>query len=228
MNVFIQNSTLKRARNKENSLNSFNIIHTQLHPDTYTLNEQYFYSSKVYTYVFELPESVLLFDLPTYSKDLEQWLLSFKKPINAVLSHGSCGIPDGSIWQEKTGVKVYLHKADAQHPWLMMQVDELFSDLPRFDNKLQIIHTPGHSGGSVCLLDKQNRALFTGDTIYGNEEGVIRDISKEQSEDYENPIDRMNSCKQLLSYNFDNIYPFHYKMIIGHAKTALEDYLKDK
>jgi len=31
---------------------------------------------------------------------------------------------------------------------------------------LEIIHTPGHSPGSVCLLDKKKRLLFTGDTYY--------------------------------------------------------------
>lgn len=28
---------------------------------------------------------------------------------------------------------------------------------------LEVIHTPGHSDGSICLLDKENRLLFTGD-----------------------------------------------------------------
>jgi len=31
---------------------------------------------------------------------------------------------------------------------------------------LEVIHTPGHSPGSLCLLDKKNRILFTGDTYF--------------------------------------------------------------
>lgn len=31
--------------------------------------------------------------------------------------------------------------------------------------RLEVIHTPGHSPGSICLLDKENRLLFTGDTV---------------------------------------------------------------
>lgn len=31
---------------------------------------------------------------------------------------------------------------------------------------LEIIYSPGHSPGSVCLLDKKNRILFTGDTFF--------------------------------------------------------------
>ena len=31
---------------------------------------------------------------------------------------------------------------------------------------LEVIHTPGHSPGSICLLDKINRLLFSGDTFF--------------------------------------------------------------
>jgi glyoxylase-like metal-dependent hydrolase (beta-lactamase superfamily II) len=31
---------------------------------------------------------------------------------------------------------------------------------------LEVIYTPGHSPGSVCLLDRKNRILFTGDTFF--------------------------------------------------------------
>lgn len=31
---------------------------------------------------------------------------------------------------------------------------------------LEILHTPGHAPDSICLLDRDNRLLFTGDTFY--------------------------------------------------------------
>lgn len=34
------------------------------------------------------------------------------------------------------------------------------------DRKLYVMHTPGHTGGSICLWDEQNGLLFTGDTYY--------------------------------------------------------------
>ncbi|MDH5712832.1 MAG: MBL fold metallo-hydrolase [Candidatus Bathyarchaeota archaeon] len=34
------------------------------------------------------------------------------------------------------------------------------------DRKLKVLHTPGHSPGSICLLDTKSRELFTGDTFY--------------------------------------------------------------
>ncbi|MDC7126089.1 MAG: MBL fold metallo-hydrolase, partial [Spirochaetales bacterium] len=31
-------------------------------------------------------------------------------------------------------------------------------------NQLEVIHTPGHTKGSICILDKKNRILYSGDT----------------------------------------------------------------
>lgn len=31
---------------------------------------------------------------------------------------------------------------------------------------VQVLHTPGHTAGSICLLDEVSRLLFTGDTIH--------------------------------------------------------------
>jgi len=200
-------------------------IHTQLHPHIYELNEQYFYSSKVHTYLLDLKNCILLFDLPTYSEALEKYLLSFDKPINAVLSHGSCGIEDGRIWQQKIGVKVYGHQADENHPWIRMKPDVLFVEMPVFGENVEVLHTPGHSAGSICLLETTTKSLFTGDTIYGDKEGKIRDIRKENYAEYENIEDRLVSCKSLLNYDFDNIYPFHYEILEKNGKELLQEYL---
>ena len=34
------------------------------------------------------------------------------------------------------------------------------------DRVLKVLHSPGHSPGSICLLDTKSRELFTGDTFY--------------------------------------------------------------
>jgi glyoxylase-like metal-dependent hydrolase (beta-lactamase superfamily II) len=34
------------------------------------------------------------------------------------------------------------------------------------ERTLEVIHTPGHSPDSICLLDSKNRILFTGDTFF--------------------------------------------------------------
>jgi len=36
------------------------------------------------------------------------------------------------------------------------------------DARLEVLHTPGHSAGSICLLDQDTRDLFSGDTVFAN------------------------------------------------------------
>jgi len=34
------------------------------------------------------------------------------------------------------------------------------------DHCIEVIHTPGHTEGSICLYDKKTKSLFSGDTIF--------------------------------------------------------------
>lgn len=67
---------------------------------------------------------------------------------------------------------------------------------------LQVIETPGHTPGSICLLDRQNRILFSGDTVsYGPVFlfGDHRDIHTY----------RQTLAKLLELGGFDTVYPCH-------------------
>ena len=201
---------------------------TKLHKNIYTINNQYFYSEKVNVYLIELENRLLLFDIPTYTVELQKFIQSFEKPIDAILSHGSCGIKDGTIWQEKINITVYAHKADENHPWIRMKPDVLFTKIPEFADNIEVIHTPGHSAGAICVLEKNTKSLFTGDTFYANKEGKIMDFTKENQSSYENLEDRLRSSKELLKYDFVNVYPFHHHAILNAGKSELRNFLKDK
>ena len=203
-------------------------IFTKLHENVYEINNQYFYGEKVHTYLIELEDKILLFDIPTYSEEVREFLLSFKKTPYAIISHGSSGIEDGTKWQNEIGLKVYAHKFDENHPWIRMKPDVLFTKMPNFDKTIEVIHVPGHSAGSICVLDYKSKSLFTGDTFYGNGKGAIRDFTKESQADYENLENRIKSCKNLVKYEFENVYPFHYEIIEKKGKQQLKEFLKDK
>ncbi len=34
------------------------------------------------------------------------------------------------------------------------------------DVKLKVIHTPGHTPGSICLYEPRSKSLFSGDTVF--------------------------------------------------------------
>ena len=200
-------------------------LFTMLHPGIYQINNQLFYGENVRTYVIDLEDKLLLFDIPEYSEALKDSILQFDKPVFAIISHGSCGIQDGTKWQKAVGLKVYAHKADEDHPWIRMRPDVLFTDMPQFADNIEVIHTPGHSAGSICVLEKTSKSLFTGDTFYGDSKGNIRDFTKERQSDYENLSDRIESCKKLLNYDFENVYPFHYETLTQEGKEKLASFL---
>lgn len=190
------------------------------------IENQLFYGEKVGVYVIEEQDKIIVVDLPTYSKNIEDHLLSFKKPLICFLSHGSCGIPDGTKWQKQVGLTVYVHELDKNDDWIMMAPDVLYKDPPTIAPGIELIFTPGHTPGSICLLEKETKSLFTGDTFGGNKDGTVWDFFKGSGMgDLEQ---RFESCKMLLKYDFEHVLPFHYDMILKNGKTALQNFVHSR
>jgi hydroxyacylglutathione hydrolase len=82
--------------------------------------------------------------------------------------------------KENLGGMVCLHKSDRE---LLKEVDShLEPDLLLKDNvslklgktMIKVLHTPGHTMGSLCFHIREVKALFTGDTLFKGEFGRIR------------------------------------------------------
>ncbi len=73
--------------------------------------------------------------------------------------------------------------------------------------KLKVIHTPGHTSGSICLYEMTKNILFSGDTIFAG--GIISKISDSGSYG-----DYINSLERLCSYKINKIFPGHGKMCL--------------
>ena len=58
------------------------------------------------------------------------------------------------------------------------------------ETKMQIIHTPGHTKGSMCLLDKTNNMLYSGDTIFEKTYGRT-DLITGSHEDMKLSLDKL-------------------------------------
>jgi glyoxylase-like metal-dependent hydrolase (beta-lactamase superfamily II) len=71
------------------------------------------------------------------------------------------------------------------------------------DVVLEVLHTPGHSAGSICLLDRETRDLFSGDTVFTNG-GVGRwDLPTGDH----SPL--ISSLKRLSKLKIRGIFPGH-------------------
>ncbi|MDA1317546.1 MAG: MBL fold metallo-hydrolase [bacterium] len=201
------------------------MITTKINQRVERFNDQYFYGESVGVYLINLDDKTVLFDLPNYSIEAEKYLAEKQKPVFAILSHGACGIKDGKTWQKKLGMQVCLHKKDADHEWLMMKPDILFTTTPHLDDDIVVIHTPGHSPGSVCLLEKSTNTLFTGDTFGGTPTGKVRDF-RVGNHRYDDIPKRIQSCNGLLKYNFESVMPFHYEMILNDGRKTLQAFVE--
>ena len=79
---------------------------------------------------------------------------------------------------------------------------------------LKIIHIPGHSPGSIALLDVENRMLFSGDTVMT--QPVFLHNPDSDVHDFLASLDKLAS----ISDSFDVIYPSHASWPLGIEQLA--------
>lgn len=93
----------------------------------------------------------------------------------------------------------YISSADSEYtcsslfmkPLKKIKIDMILKDMEKIENTgLEIIHTPGHTQGCICLYDRKKKILFSGDTIFagggigrtdlpgGNEKALLSSLVK--------------------------------------------------
>lgn len=82
---------------------------------------------------------------------------------------------------------------------------------------IRVIHTPGHTPGSICLLSGQHRLLIAGDTLIRHGE-TLRCNRKSTSTDI--PREK-ESIRALAEEDFDSICLGHGAPVAGGAKDKL-------
>jgi len=138
---------------------------------------------------------------------MEEYGLNPKKIKMIVLTHAHfdhCGAI--KEWKKITGAKVFIHEGDlmaletgdgvlakefdieyegVKANGLLKEGEEIKTNNYTF----KIIHTPGHTPGSVCLWDEKNGILISGDTLFldgfgridypgGDEKKLIQSLKK--------------------------------------------------
>jgi glyoxylase-like metal-dependent hydrolase (beta-lactamase superfamily II) len=84
------------------------------------------------------------------------------------------------------------------------------------DVQLTVIHTPGHSPGSITLYDPESKSIFCGDLAF-MDGGVGRwDLP---GGDYKTLV---KSYKKVLELEIENFYPGHGPFNEGEAKKYLQ------
>jgi len=105
--------------------------------------------------------------------------------------------------KKETGVKILIHEAEKS--FISFKPDGFLKGGEKIkigDTVLKVIHTPGHSPGSICLLGKD--FALTGDTIFKDGYGRT-DLKGGSWEDLDNSLKKL---KKLLKPGM-RIYPGH-------------------
>ncbi len=85
------------------------------------------------------------------------------------------------------------------------------------DLKLEVIHTPGHTPGGICLYDKAKKIIFTGDTVFPD--GGFGRVDFPGGNAYQ----LIKSLEKLTKIDADVMYPGHDEPVRNakeHIKTA--------
>ena len=83
---------------------------------------------------------------------------------------------------------------------------------------LEVVHTPGHTPGSVCLYGSRDRVLFVGDTLQARG-GHVTFASRLYSDDI---ATARRQVQRLARLDVDTIIFSHYPALEGNAGAVLE------
>eukprot|EP00061_Rhincodon_typus_P003776 g20936.t1 len=111
------------------------------------------------------------------------------------------------------------YRLQAVRPGLLLEDGDL---LELGDRQLRVLHTPGHSRGSVCLHEPRGGLLFTGDTLY---DGALIDWLP-----HSDVAQYRRSCRRLLELldqgQVHTVLPGHFNPFGPDTMRALaSDYL---
>ncbi len=86
---------------------------------------------------------------------------------------------------------------------------------------LRVVHSPGHTPGSVCYFLEKRGVLFTGDTLFSNGARLSRSVPFPGY----NRRDLVQSCKELAGMEFETLCGGHGRPLMKGASEALGDLL---
>jgi len=155
--------------------------------------------------------------------------LEKKNPVAIVLTHGHFDhvMTLKALHEKYPSLPILIHELDAKYlgkdaikaqshilrDCSSTQLLNMFTDMPDATGFLKegdilfsdwkVLHTPGHSPGSICLLNEKEKILISGDTLFYGTYG--RDDFYDS-----NPLDMAKSLRRLYELDSElNVYPGH-------------------
>ncbi|KAF3641983.1 CASP-like protein, putative isoform 1 [Capsicum annuum] len=201
--------------------------------DEHTLTGVYhcgYHSDKSFgaaSYLIVRAEGNILVDSPRYTTKLENNLKMLGGARYMFLTH-SDDIADHEKWSNHLGCERILHSLEVDHSTAAVEIKLEGSGPWSLSDDVTLVHTPGHTEGSVCLLYKPRNVLFTGDHFAMGERGwtIFERYNKLSVPK------QLNSVKLMLDLDFEWILPGHGRRAkfrdVEEKNSSLRAFLETK
>jgi glyoxylase-like metal-dependent hydrolase (beta-lactamase superfamily II) len=94
-------------------------------------------------------------------------------------------------------------------------------ELPRLGGMI-VVHTPGHTPGSICLFSPNFKLLFSGDTLTRKGERIVpvrRSVSLDTAQ-------VLSSVKILAGLDFEKVCFGHHQPVMSHGHDRMLEWLE--
>lgn len=165
------------------------------------------------SWLLATPSLTVMMDCPRFSKPLAQRIEEICKDAGRtldylVLSHQD-DVDGHDRWAARLGAKRVIHVAECNARQGTDKCEIQLSDeqFPyTLGDGVYAIHVPGHTRGSIAVVDTNSRSLFSGDHIFGSIEGQLSATAKFCFYSYDK---QMESIETLVEHSFLHIWPGH-------------------
>jgi|Deesub1362B_J571_1020462.scaffolds.fasta_scaffold00004_409 glyoxylase-like metal-dependent hydrolase (beta-lactamase superfamily II) len=179
------------------------------------------FSSNIYIRIKD--NDILFIDTGGPGTNLLKYIesVSDKPRISIILTHGHWDHTGGLIELYNKGIEadIYVHRDDVEF-YVSILRDKPFIDLSNMErifiygDEYKVIHTPGHTPGSICIIWDNN--IFTGDTVFRDGWFGRTDFPGGSSDTLK------RSISELRKINVENLFPGHMTPVIGDAKKHIQ------
>jgi glyoxylase-like metal-dependent hydrolase (beta-lactamase superfamily II)/ferredoxin len=167
------------------------------------------------SYFASREEGNVLVDSPRAARPLLERIAALGGVRTMLLSHKD-DVADHAIFARRFGCTRVLHAADVgpgtRDVERLIDGEEPVALAP----DLLVIPVPGHTRGSVALLYRA-RFLFTGDHLWGSEDGEHLEASREVC--WYSWAEQIRSMQKLLAYDFEWVLPGHGPRFRAEPRT---------
>lgn len=182
------------------------------------------------------PECNVMIDCPRFSPLLAARIqnvcntattdsISDGRTLNYLLLTHTDDVYGHAQWQKHTKAVRIIHESEcnSQQGTTECEIQLRDADLPyKLSATLTIVHVPGHTRGSLALLDSSSRSLFSGDHVWGSMDHVLTASPTYCSYSWPRQVD---SIAKMADLPFLHLWPGHGRPVhfedAAHRQAAV-------